>query len=555
MLVSRALFPRLVPLLAPVLIVGAAASALVPAKARACGGLFCSQTSPTPVDQSAEKILFEVREDGSVTATVEIKYNGDPRDFSWIVPVTGAPDFVEVAEKDELLLLDQATRPTIIPPTTFCSNPPSSCGDFLPLPGGAAPVDSAGSFEGEGEEGVNVTQYPSVGPFEGIVVVDGVDPGVLMTWLQDNDYQVTEEMRPFIEQYTLEGYSFLATRLRADAEVRDMVPIRFHCPQPNPEIPLRLTAIAAEPDMGFLVFVAGPERYELANYQNIELGLTELQTDPNSGITNYFALISKKIDEAGGRGFLVERADTVQNWQGFLSNTFLGTETEQAARDSVTDMLGRQRFITRFYARMSAEEMTEDPVFVPAGNSTVFTSFNLSSRTYDACPADGSAPAFRPTAPTCGTLYCGEGDGCALSNNDGEGCVCRGDHLARTTTSAAGGVQVVCTSPAIDVHGGGGNPCAGHDCGDGVCLPLNDRPTCRCDEGAVGVLRNSLVTCTAISGEVFESGQILWPALVPIDEPPSGGCKSSSGDRAGGAVSFALLFASAALVRRLLRRR
>src|SRR5688500_11668957 len=92
--------------------------------ARACGGMFCSQSSPTPIDQSAEKILFEVNDDGSVTATVEIKYNGDPQDFAWIVPVSGTPDFVEVAEKDELLLLDLATRVTITPPTVTCTNPP-----------------------------------------------------------------------------------------------------------------------------------------------------------------------------------------------------------------------------------------------------------------------------------------------------------------------------------------------------------------------------------------------------------------------------------------------
>ena len=37
--------------------------------ARACGGMFCSSTSPTPIDQSAEKILFEVNDDGSVTGS------------------------------------------------------------------------------------------------------------------------------------------------------------------------------------------------------------------------------------------------------------------------------------------------------------------------------------------------------------------------------------------------------------------------------------------------------------------------------------------------------
>ena len=58
-------------------------------RADACGGLFCSQISPTPVDQASERIVFEVNDDRSVTATIEIKYQGTPENFSWIVPVSG----------------------------------------------------------------------------------------------------------------------------------------------------------------------------------------------------------------------------------------------------------------------------------------------------------------------------------------------------------------------------------------------------------------------------------------------------------------------------------
>ncbi len=185
-----------------------AVSGLSAERAEACGGLFCSQGSPTPVDQAAERILFEVLDDGSVSATVEIKYEGNPNEFSWIVPVSGTPTFVDVAGKDELQLLDQATAPQIIAPQ------PRTC-DF---DGEASEGEGeAGGFgEGEGEpSGVTVIEYPSVGPFDDIVVVEGGDAAVLIAWLQDHGYRVTDRMRPFIEEYTVEGYKFLATRLRA----------------------------------------------------------------------------------------------------------------------------------------------------------------------------------------------------------------------------------------------------------------------------------------------------------------------------------------------------
>jgi hypothetical protein len=340
--------------------------------------------------------------------------------------------------------------------------------------------------------------------------------------------------------------------------VNDMVPIRFHCPQPNPTIPLRLTAVAAEPDMAFTVFVVGRERYELApGYENVTLGVDELQT--SFGVTNYFALASKKIDEAGGRGFIVERAENTQVMRDLINGTFLGTEGEEAARESVLSALGGQQFVTRFYMRMNAEEMTVDPVFMPAGNSTSFSAFDLSSRVYEACPADGDAFTQPPSPPTCGTLYCGDGDACAQSDLGIEGCVCRGDHVARVTSSPTGGSQIICMSPQIDVHGGAGNPCAGQNCGNaGTCLPVNDRPTCACNEGTVAVFDGTRMVCTGINGDLFESDQILWPEPAPIadgNDGDGGGCTTTQGNRAGGAASIALWFVGVAVMRRVLRKR
>ena len=345
-------------------LLGIAAFAFGARPAEACGGLFCSQISPTPVDQASERIIFEVNDDGSVTATVEIKYQGNPQDFSWIVPVSGTPDFVGVAEKDELQLLDAATAPIFLRPTV------NGCGGgFGPgLGGGFACAEALASVPSAdlGREGVNVTAYPSVGPFDDIVVVEGGDPQALLTFLRTNNYQVTEGMEPFISDYTVEGYKFLATRLRADADVQDMVPIRFHCPQPNPEIPLRLTAIAAGPQMGFLVFVIGPRRYTTLNYAEVDVPAADVRLD-QFGNNNYFALVSKRIDEAGGLGFVVQSAQRVGDVRAAMDNhVFLGTETEAASRESITAKLSGDRVLTRFYGRMDGDEMVEDPIFIPS---------------------------------------------------------------------------------------------------------------------------------------------------------------------------------------------
>src|SRR4051794_31264471 len=63
-----------------------------PLPAEACGGLFCSSANPVPVEQNAERVLFVRNENGTYTTYVEIQYTGDPRAFSWVVPVPGTPE-------------------------------------------------------------------------------------------------------------------------------------------------------------------------------------------------------------------------------------------------------------------------------------------------------------------------------------------------------------------------------------------------------------------------------------------------------------------------------
>ncbi|MCC7108801.1 MAG: DUF2330 domain-containing protein, partial [Deltaproteobacteria bacterium] len=235
-------------------------------RAEACGGLFCAQSSPSPVDQAAERVLFEINDDLSVTATVEVKYSGDPSAFSWIIPVSDTPSFVEVGSAATFQLLDAATRPSIVPPTQDFSN----C-ESMPSFACAAPMASMDMAVpgAENRGGVDVTRYPNVGPYTDIVLVEGEDPTEVITFLNDNGYLVTEAMRPVFEEYTQERQRFLAVQLQPNADVKDIVPVKFHCPAPGPVVPLRLTQVAALPEMGLLVFIAGPRRSRPATYSEL----------------------------------------------------------------------------------------------------------------------------------------------------------------------------------------------------------------------------------------------------------------------------------------------
>src|SRR5688500_944630 len=85
-------------------------------RAHACGGLFCN--SAQPVNQAAERILFVENDDGTVTAVIEIQYEGPAESFSWVLPVPGVPllSFSSTLAFDRL---QSATNPTYMLQTTF----------------------------------------------------------------------------------------------------------------------------------------------------------------------------------------------------------------------------------------------------------------------------------------------------------------------------------------------------------------------------------------------------------------------------------------------------
>lgn len=83
-----------------------------PDQAEACGGFFCSQQAP--VNQAAERIIFSQNGDGTVTAVVQILYEGPSEEFAWVLPVPGIPD-VGVSSDIVFTRLQAATNPPIHP--------------------------------------------------------------------------------------------------------------------------------------------------------------------------------------------------------------------------------------------------------------------------------------------------------------------------------------------------------------------------------------------------------------------------------------------------------
>ena len=307
---------------------------LIPQTAEACGGLFCTNS---PVDQNAERIIFTQNADGSVSAIIQIQYTGFAEDFSWILPLS-VPITAEDIEVPEtgmtaFLELEQLTNVRIIPPPI----PP----DCIVVVFETAEEESAGAGD------VEIFASGEVGPF-GFDVIGSEDPAALITWLRDNNYRVEEQMEPLINVYVEENFAFLAMRLLPDQGTQDIQPVKVTYDSPEPMIPLRLTAVAANPDMAVLTWFFAEEQAVPMNYTHIQIPTDDLRFFIWGG-NNYRQLIGETADRFAGQAFVTEYAGPSANF------TFTDPLLVELAQE--------HSYLTRLNTVISPEEMTVDPVF------------------------------------------------------------------------------------------------------------------------------------------------------------------------------------------------
>lgn len=340
---------------------------------------------------------------------------------------------------------------------------------------------------------------------------------LLVSWLVDNDYNVTEPMLPYIRRYAQADMKFLALRLVDGASVRDIAPIDLTLPGQTPSIPLRLTALAAEPEMSIVMIVLADQRFAGANWPNVEV---ETETVPwalstdGSFRSGWSRRVAEEIDAFGGYGWVTEVSMPAEALSGSVQtalfaqqnsdDAMLTAEQEQMASAALGGLFEPSVHLTRLYARLSAEEMVSDPVFRRADNGEQVDRNKRLARTVggeDMCPTPGEP---RTTVDPCEFATCGAQGLCRQVTVEGQapvsGCACAAGTTARATAAPDGSVTVICQDQrlsfvnpgVVDMVGGSSvvmeDPCESMNCGAGAtCVSMNMTPTCVCAKGMVAV--------------------------------------------------------------------
>ncbi len=313
--VARRVGPRLP--LSPALLaaLGALSIAGSATRAEACGGLFCS--SAAPVNQAAERIIFAFDKDQRrVHTVVEILYQGPAERFAWLLPVPGTPD-VGVSSGAMLRRLQATTNPTYALQRSWPDE--AACDDLdSPTAAGGGPI-AFGASDSGGEDGgqVDVVDSGVAGPYqyETLSVRDGdQDPAdAAVEWLADNGYDLgdigADVLRPYLEG----GMNLLAVRLTKGRSTGAIRPLRLDYDAERPMIPIRPTAVAANANMGVLVWMLGDGRAAPTNYRSLEINEARLDWfNPNAAYNDLInAAANEATDDTGlsGHGFVTELAE------------------------------------------------------------------------------------------------------------------------------------------------------------------------------------------------------------------------------------------------------
>lgn len=504
-----------------------------PSRVDACGGFFCGNT---PVDQQAERVLFAVSDAGT-DMIVQISYRGAAEEFAWVLPVPDVPDAasLDTFPAQALSALDANTSPIFLRPMDDTCSPV--------LLNGGGPDSST--------PGVTVFIEQTVGPFE-VAVLEG-DAAPVVSWLQERAFRISESMVPLLQEYADAGMKLVALKLSADADTEDIEPIRMRFPPGPVSIPLRITAIAAEPEMGLLVFLLADQRWGPDNWAELDIDPATLRFAAHAWPveTDWLRRVALEADAFGGKAFVTELAEPTTRLVEQLRVTMPADPDQRAAAEALLDLLEDYPYLTRLYSRLSPNEMDVDPVFAPHDGPDVARERQMARF------VAGVDQCTDPDLNPCLYATCGAGALCTpIQSHTGPlaGCHCPEGTLARTTFTPTGVATVVCVQEGSFLEPGEGeDPCAGFDCGLGECVANNMTPTCRCNEGGIAVgweLDGQRHTRCVTADEVIPRDLILGPLEPTPDPEPARDAFSGGGCSAGGTGGGLLLLLGLVVLRR-----
>lgn len=200
----------------------------LPAISRADGGMFPPDNQYIYETGQNAAIFFA---DGNETLVLSTSFEGDAKDFSWIIPTPSKPDVTKIS-KDIFTNLEELTQ---VEATKYDMG-------YANLSTGAAALDM-----------VEVLEQKQIGYYD-ITVLKSDDKNALYVWLNENGYRYPEEGKYILDDYVRLGWTFTAVKIADDAladttvtqdlNTGDMSPLRLVFANDKIVFPLKISGVA-----------------------------------------------------------------------------------------------------------------------------------------------------------------------------------------------------------------------------------------------------------------------------------------------------------------------
>ena len=146
----------------------------------------------TDINEPTQKAII-VHDGGREDLLLQVKYEGPPEDFGWLIPVPSLPK-VEKGSMRPFYELSKLTQ------------------EFMGGYGGGVLTLGRGGSE---QEGVKEIDVKTVGAYE-VAVLSAQDAGSLERWLRAHHYSIPEGKGGVIDEYVRKGWYFVAAKIELD---------------------------------------------------------------------------------------------------------------------------------------------------------------------------------------------------------------------------------------------------------------------------------------------------------------------------------------------------
>ncbi len=167
--------------------------------------------------------------------------------------------------------------------------------------------DSAGGPEdGDPDSDSPLILRDTTGPYD-YAVLSAANKQDMLDWLQEEEFFIPTGTDTVVDPYINPNSYFLALKLLPGGTSGDLQPIVIRYESNLPMIPITLTSVAADPDMGILVWMLGETRAIPRNY--FHTVINDATIDWLNAGANYIDVINNAVDESNGHhSFVTEFA-------------------------------------------------------------------------------------------------------------------------------------------------------------------------------------------------------------------------------------------------------